>query len=259
MRTTVTSLLVAMGILVSAHSASAVAFTSDDFYCPGLDAVWKFVNPLNDGGYGLVGSATGQAYPTLSLPAGTSHDAWGPGGVNQTVRMMQAAQNVDFKIEVKFNFEPTAGYGDQGIIVEQDANNWLRVDVYNPGTGPKLFVGTTVAGANSTKLNANVPVGSSLALLLERVGDAWTVSRSPDASSWTVATSFAQAFVVSEVGVYAGNPIGALDFTSEVDWFFEQDHPIAPEDPTNTDRCIGITPAHSSTWGDIKALYRDPR
>jgi regulation of enolase protein 1 (concanavalin A-like superfamily) len=259
MKISVTGLLIAFVISMAAQSSSAQPFTSDDFNCPDLDAVWNFVNPLSDGSWGLMGSATGNAYLLLSVPAGTAHDAWGTGGVNQAVRIMQAANNVDFKIEVSFNFEPTDGYNDQGIIVEQDSDNWLRADVYDPGSGLKLFVGTTVAGVNSTKLNANISAGTGLFLLVERVGDTWTVSHSADGTSWTLGTTFTQSYVVGEVGVYAANPITALAFTSEVDWFFEQDNPIDPEDPLNTDRCDGTVPSRPSTWGNIKALYSDGR
>jgi regulation of enolase protein 1 (concanavalin A-like superfamily) len=259
MKITVTSLLIALAISITVHSSTAQPFASDDFNCPDLDAVWTFVNPLSDGFWALTGSATGQAYLTLGVPAGTTHDAWGTGGVNEAVRMMQAANNEDFKIEVKFNFEPTAGYNDQGIIVEQDPSNWLRVDVYNPGSGLKLFAGTTVAGVNSTKLNANITSGAGLYLLLERVGDTWSVSHSNDGISWIPATSFSQPYLVSEVGVYAANPVQGLAFASEVDWFFEQENPIDPEDPPNTDRCDTGVPVNSTTWGAIKATYGDDR
>lgn len=256
MNITRTSLLVGVTLLLMPQVSLAQAFTSDDFNCVDLDPVWTYVDPLNGGTWNLVGSATGEACLNLILPAGNAHDAWGAGGVNQSIRMMQPASNVDSKIEVRFKTEPSGGFNDQGILVEQDATNWLRADVYNPGTGLKLFVGKTVAGVNTSLLNADIPAGSGAYLLVERSGDTWSVSHSPDGTNWTLGQTFNQAYAVSQVGVYAANPVDGLAWTSEVDWFFEQDNPVDPEDPLNTDRCIGPTQTETSTWGKVKATYR---
>jgi regulation of enolase protein 1 (concanavalin A-like superfamily) len=164
------------------------------------------------------------------MPAGTAHNAWGAGGVNETIRAMQAAPDSDFQLEVKWNTEPAGGYNDQGILVEQDDGNWLRFDVYHNNSSLRLFVGKTIGGANTALLNANIPSGSAFYLRVERNGDTWTTWSSGDGVSWDLRNSFVQSLAVTRVGVYAGNPIDALSFTSEVDYFFNSALPIANED-----------------------------
>ncbi len=255
MKTAITGTLILLLSTLCISTSLAQPFLSDDFNCAELNSVWNFVNPLSDGGWALVGAGSGDAHLSLTLPPGTTHDAWGPGGVNQAVRMMQAADDVDFKIEVKFNTEPAAGFNDQGIVVEQDSDNWIRFDVYSPASGPKVFVGRTVGGTNSSLLNSAIASGSAQYLLLERSGDTWTASISADGVSYTVATSFSLPLAITEVGVYAANPVDGLAWTSEVDWFFEQDNPLSPEDPVNDDSCDHAIGTETSTWGSVKARF----
>jgi regulation of enolase protein 1 (concanavalin A-like superfamily) len=204
---------------------------SDDFNRCDLDtSLWGFVNPLGDGWYDVVGGGSGDAHLSLSLPVGTPHDAWGGGGVNEAVRVMQPVLDTDFEVEVKFNAEPTDGYNDQGLVIEEDASNWLRFDVYHSGSALKIFIGSTVGGGNTTHLNANIAAGTASFLRIGRVGDVWNFWHSGDGSSWTATGSIARALNVNSVGVYAGNPIGALAFTAEADYFFNVNEPIIPED-----------------------------
>jgi regulation of enolase protein 1 (concanavalin A-like superfamily) len=237
---------------------------SDDFNRCELDtSLWNFVNPLDDGWVDVVGGGSGDAHLALSLPAGTPHDAWGSGGVNEAVRVMQPVLDTDFEAEVKFNTEPTDGYNDQGFIIEEDENNWLRFDVYHSGSSLKIFIGTTIGGGNTTHLNANIPSGTASYLRVERIGDVWNFWHSGDGSSWTTTATIVRALSVSSVGVYAGNPIGALAFTAEADYFFNANEPIVPEDGVlNTvlvaiegDGSVSVTPSQPAyNCGDIVEL-----
>ena len=131
----------------------------------------------------MVGAGTGDAHIALSVPEGTARDAWG--SVNESVRVMQAASDVDFQLEAKFNADPTDGYNDQGIIVEQDASNWLRFDVYDVDTnaGEKLFVGKMVGGATTIIINANIADGAANYLRVTRSGNDWELHYSADGST----------------------------------------------------------------------------
>ena len=198
-----------------------------------LDPRWTFINPLSVGSYALVGAGSGDAHLSLSVPAGTAHNAY---HVNEGVRVMQSAENVDFELEVKFNTEPDDGYNDQGIIIEQDAGNWLRFDVYDASdtvAGDTLYVGNTVGGTTVAVPfgGAGISDGAAMYLRVARSGDLWTFTYSGGGSVWTTATTLIQALTVTAVGVYAGNPVEALPFTSEVDYFFNTANPIDPEDP----------------------------
>jgi regulation of enolase protein 1 (concanavalin A-like superfamily) len=204
--------------------------TSDDFNRCDLDSMWTFHNPLDDGAFALIGTGDGDARLELSLPAGTPHNVWGPGGLNETVRILQETSDIDIRIDVKWKSEPTDGYNDQGIIVEQDSDNWLRFDVFHDGSSLFLFVGKTIAGGNTTLLSAAVPDGSTLHLRVNRQATSWTTSTSADGMIWQQRHDFQQPLSVRRLGVYAGNPVEALAAASEIDYFLVAADPFAEED-----------------------------
>ena len=213
-----------------------VPFESDDFNAATLDPRWTFIDPLSAtaaASYTLVGAGGGDAHIAITVPAGTPRDAWGPGGVNQTARIMQDAADVDFVLEVKFNTDPADGYNDQGIIIEQDADNFLRFDVYDAGpvgTGTeKLFVGSRIGGSNATVTSPTIADGAAMFLRVTRTGDLWELHYSADGTTWELGSSFTQALSVTSVGVFAGNPVDGLEYTAEIDYFFDAVNPIIPE------------------------------
>lgn len=165
------------------------------------------------------------------MPAGTNHDVWTQG--NRSVRMMQAALNEDFEIEAKFESQPTQRYQLQGLLVEQDVDNFLRVDLYNDGSNLRLFAARFVGGVPTALINQTISASSTLYLRLTRVGDQWTPQYSSDGVSWTSGGSFSHALSVSAVGVFAGNAGGNPAYTAVVDYFFNTAKPIEPEDGSN--------------------------
>lgn len=205
-------------------------FLSDDFNCGHDPAQWNFVNPLGDGTYALVGAGTGDAHLALTLPAGSPHNAWGGGGVNESARFMQDATNQDFDVVVKWNTEPAGGFNDQGIIVEADEDNWLRFDVFHTGSVLRAFIGKTASGSNTTVVSTNITVGSAGYTRVIRSGNTYDFEISADGSTWNLVGSVAQTMVVTKVGIFAANPLDALAWTAEADFFIEQDDPIVPED-----------------------------
>lgn len=242
-------------ILALLVTAPAVAQpTSDDFHCPLLKSYWILLDPSGEGSDALVGSGTAEAYLTLSFPAGTPHDAWGAGGANESIRITQPCVDADLEIDVKWLSEPTGGFNDQGILIEQDGMNWLRFDVYHNNSSLKLFIGKTVAGVNTSILNANITAGSASHVRVTRSGDTWTTSTSPDGVTWQAQNNFVQAMSVVRAGVYAANPVEGLAWTSEVDYFLNTASPFVEEDPENTDDCF-VVPTESTSWGRIKSRY----
>ncbi len=230
---------------------------SDDFNRPQLDpTLWTFEDPTSGGSFALQGTGSGDAELLLSLEAGTAHDAWGSGGLNESVRVLQSAPDQDFELEVKWGSEPSDGFNDQGILVEQSADTWLRFDVFHDGSNLKLFVGRTIAGSNDAVLNKVIPVGSASFLRVRRSGDTFTTWTSGDGVVWVEQHSFSQAFVVARVGVYAANPIAGLGFSSEVDYFFNTALPIASED-ANTIRVEVIGQGQVELAPDLLAYALD--
>ena len=148
---------------------------------------------------------------------------------------MQPAADEDFEIEVKFESEPTQGYQSQGLLVEQDASNYVRFDVYSDGSSLRVFAATFANGAPTIRVNSPIPSGPTTYLRLGRSGNQWTARYSYDGVSWTTAASFSHALTVWSVGVFSGNFTPNPAYTAVVDYFFETSAPINPEDGPTCD------------------------
>ncbi|NLI80094.1 MAG: hypothetical protein GX443_00180 [Deltaproteobacteria bacterium] len=204
---------------------------SDDFNTCGLDTgTWTFVNPLGDGTFALSGGGTSDARLSLSVPAGRSHDPW---VTNPTARMMQAVEDLDFEMEVKFESVPTQKYQIQGIMAEQDAQNWVRFDFYHDGTKLNVFAAATINGAPKAYINKAFTPATPLYMRVKRQGDQWTQWTSTNGVDWTQSGTFMQAINVTAVGPFVGNHgVGTAvpAFTAVFDYFFNVNAPIVPED-----------------------------
>ncbi|UWQ48125.1 cadherin-like domain-containing protein [Leisingera aquaemixtae] len=208
-------------------------FSSDDFSGGALDpAVWSVEGPA--GVAAGVGVNATDAYLELVTPDG-NYDAW---KTNNSARAMQAIADEDFQVEARFLTTPTDRFQLQGILVEQDAGNWVRFDTYSDGNVLRVFAGVTVNGASSSRVNAVIPAGEAQYLRVDRAGDVWTYEYSADGISWTTAVSFTHALTASSAGVFAGNTAQAAGYTAQVDYFEVAGDPIADEDgsitPVNT-------------------------
>ena len=62
-----------------------------------------------------------------------AHDLWTD--VDEVPRLLQATPNDDFEVEVKFDSPVTTRYQMQGLFVQQDAKNLLRIELHNDGGG----------------------------------------------------------------------------------------------------------------------------
>src|SRR3989339_1970599 len=104
-----------------------ISIKSDDFNSCSLNNIWTFIDPVGDGSYSINGTNL-----LISVPSGTNHDVWTAG--NKAPRIMQNINNTDFEIEAKFESTLTIRNQLQGIIIEQDINNFMRIDYYTDGT-----------------------------------------------------------------------------------------------------------------------------
>ncbi len=217
---------------IEASAQSAPAFPSDDFNRTTLGAPWSVTDPAGDGTVAMTGAGSGDARLELSVPGGAAHEPW---NANGALRAMRPAANTDFTAEAKFQSVPTQRYQLQGILVQQDADDWLRFEIHHDGTGVRAFAGVTTNGVSTKKLNKPAATGSALYLRVARAGTTWTLSTSGNGTTWTTAGSFTQASTVSSVGVYGGNAGSpAPAYTALVDYLFETSAPISPEDGSGT-------------------------
>ncbi len=201
---------------------------SDDFSGGSLSSIWSLEGP-DAGATAHLAASGAESYLEIVVPGG-DHDAYG--AVNKSARVMQAATNEDFGAEVKFLSTPTQNIQNQGILVQQDATNWLRFDNYYSNGNYYLYGAVTLNGVSTTKFNTIVPAGSASYLRVERVGDLWTFKYSADGTNWHTASSYTHALTVTEIGPFAG-PTAAGGYTAQVDYFFNTAAPIVPEDAPN--------------------------
>lgn len=205
---------------------------SDDFSSQTLNtALWTFVDPVGDCSFSLTGVGTVDAWANIDLPADSEHQLYTTG--LKAPHLVQDVNDVNFEVEVKFESPVTEQYQEQGIIVKRDTDGFMRFEFYSDGSDTilyaKAFELPGVTGPQSQILSEGTPSY----MRLKRTGDTWTLSYSYDGSNWTVGTSFDYDIVVNQVGFYGGNALGTDSpvHTAQVDYFFNTDSPVTPEDP----------------------------
>jgi regulation of enolase protein 1 (concanavalin A-like superfamily) len=212
-------------------SVSPVGLTSDDFSVPNLrNDLWTLVDPLAGATVVIEGAGSGDSRLSLSIEGGQSHDPW---NVNNTARLMQSVPDEDFHIEIKFDSTLTKRYQEQGLLVEQDDNNWLRFDFYSDGVDTHVFSAVKNAGEMSTKINSIISNSSQYYLRVMRTGDVWTQSYSYDGVNWVQAGKYSQVLTVNSVGPFVGNYDSANNapaHTAVIDYIFNVQSPVTPED-----------------------------
>ncbi|MEK9137388.1 MAG: immunoglobulin domain-containing protein, partial [Bacteroidota bacterium] len=242
---------------LTVNPAPSSGIVSDDFSAAALNtSLWTFTNPGTPSTLSLVGTGTSDALLSIAVPGGSAHDVWT--GSNNAPRIMQPANNTDLEIEVKFQSTMSAAFQMQGVIVQQDANNFLRFDFYHDGTSTHIFAASFVGGTATARNDAVITGGNPLWLRVKRQGNQWTESYSTDGTNFTAAVSFNHTLTVSSVGPFIGNVGGTPPaFTGLVDYFFNTASPIVPEDglvaptitthPANQTVTVGQTATFSVT------------
>ncbi len=216
--------------LVTATFAPSVDLVSDDFNRCALGAApWTFTNPLGDANLTFNGT-----HATISIPGGVNHNLWS--GIYNAPRLMQPSPSGNFEIEAKFNATLTTTEHAHGILIEQDADNFLRFDFRWVGLKSRIAVTRIHAGAlnNPNAVTANELPDQPRYMRVRRVGTQWTQLYSYDGVNWIFNRQFNMpaGFVVNNVGVFVANTGGAAApaHTAGVDYFFTNVDPIIPQD-----------------------------
>jgi hypothetical protein len=202
----------------------------DNFNSSSLNTgLWAAVDPVGNGSYSMPGSQL-----RLSVPGGSNHDPTF-GGVNNSVRVVQAVGSVDFGVEVKFDSVPTQQYQFQGLLVEQDTSNYLRFQMGSTGSALVINASKIVSRAETTAVGGVVPVPngtSSFWIRVQKSGNNWIYSWSTNGSTYSTVGTFTQAMTVSRIGPFVGNynPNAAVapGFSALVDYFANMASPLAP-------------------------------
>ncbi|MFQ1701372.1 cadherin-like domain-containing protein [Loktanella agnita] len=197
---------------------------SDDFDDADLDPLWSALGA----GVDAVMMATSASEAWLSLTANGVQDIWGS---NNASRIMQDSLDSDLVLETRFLSDPTERYEMQGLLVEQDADTWLRFDIFSDGDEVYAFAASTVNGVSTERIRVEISGGTAPYLRVTRTDDQWTLLHSVDGQNWTTAGSFIQSIAVAEVGVFAGNAGDSTSYTAQIDYFETSLAPLRAEDP----------------------------
>lgn len=200
--------------------------TSDDFNnCTVDSSRWTFVNPRGDAEV----TANGEQLQ-LFVPSGSSHDLWVNG--KGAPRFMQAANDVDFQVEVKFESPLKKRIQMQGLLVEQDEDDFLRVNLQHDGVATRIVAATFMTGTPTITVNEVVSVTAPVYLRLLRLGDSWSIAYSSDGLSWITngLLTFEHQLAVTKAGFFFGNAARNPAHTGIIDYFFNTASPITPED-----------------------------
>lgn len=200
---------------------------SDDFNTCQLDtSVWQ--PTLSGVSYFMNGEQI-----ELNVPAGSSHDWDSPGG---PPRLMQSSGNDDFGVEVKFAAAVTEVGQTQGILLQEDADTYARFAFEKTlMKGVLLYARFMDDGVQVKAVSTELGLSESPAYMrVTRAGSTWRWYYSADGVTWTVVKgSHIVDMSVVEAGFFAGNSGSAGTqpaFATAVDYFFNMDAPIDPED-----------------------------
>ena len=213
---------------------------SDDFSGCALNSQrWTFINPVGDATVEMTGSQV-----QINVPEGAGHDIW-TGGVNAP-RIMQYAQNGDFEFDVKFESAMSKKNQAQGLLIQGDAQNFLRYNFLHDGDTYRIQAYTFLLGQPTERINQAITIAPPMYLRAKRVGNVWNLYYSGNGTSWTFAAGFQYDLVVSSYGPYVGNSSKNPAMVGQIDYFFNTKSPINPED---TDRKLNIAtqPANGGT------------
>ena len=153
--------------------------------------------------------------------------------MNTLPRITQLVEDTDFEIEAKFESLFTQGFQSQGILIEQDDLNVLRIEFHRVNADFKVFAASIFGGSYRIRVMKKITATQPMYLRVRRDGNLWRVFYSYDDTTWITATTFTQMMTVTRIGVYAGNSADT-PHTAVVDYFFNTASPIIPEDPENT-------------------------
>jgi len=217
-------------------SAAARAGLSDEFDGTSLDAKWSWYNP--PASYDVGATTAG----SLHMVANRNTNF---GGSSDSGVLLYQNTSGNFSIETKMASDPGANFEKAGIMVRNNASNWVGL-FYQAQTGKQVELTTKVAGVASDNLKA--VTASPVYLRLERDGQTFTSYHSTDGFGWIFGWSVSVALddAVS-IGLIIADGNANADFAADFDFFRvgPPNHAPTITDPftpvsVNEDERIGI-------------------
>ncbi len=213
---------------------SPTQFTSDDFREANLNlGIWRLDDPEGEAQLRLEGSGSTDAQLVLAVPDGVEYLAW---DTNGAARVTQAIPDQDLVLEACFENGLSASGTGNGLLFEEDDENYLRFDfAFNSGkvqVFAAYFQGGALGESYLDLLQWGAwPEGQPLWMRVERSGDLWTQRWSQDGAGWIDGAVFTYSLAARRAGVQvitAGEDSNA--HTARVDYVFDVAAPLSPED-----------------------------
>jgi regulation of enolase protein 1 (concanavalin A-like superfamily) len=144
---------------------------------------------------------------------------------------MQPVNDADFDVTVKFDSALTQRIQQQGVLVQADTENLIRMEFHFDGANTKLFAATLVGGVPTTRVSSPINLAvPPYYLRVTRFDDEWSLAYSSDGVSWTSGGSFEHSLGVTSVGVFSANGWGPVEHTATVDYLINNRGPIPAAD-----------------------------
>lgn len=172
----------------------------DDFNSLDL-GVWTVRDALG----GSTVQATGGNL-SVGIASGTEHQNFN--AAKNGVGIMRTIANTDF-VAICQVTAPTTQIQVIGFIFEQDANDWMRFDLYFNTAALRGFAGHNNNNNTTTsQFNNTVTAGSNF-IRVTRTGTTFDFATSTDGVTFTSRANFTRSITLSLLGLYAGNASGA--------------------------------------------------
>ncbi len=192
---------------------------SDDFSSPTIDPMWTvsdfYENTADAVTFGVTGSSL-----LFDIPEGVSHDMWE--GRDFAPRIMQPIGDDDLDIVAGFLSSPRERFQGQGLLFQQDADNWIRFSGEHDGNRAKVVAYQMVDGVASTVIRKNLPGVVPRYLRAVRSGDTWSFQRSYNGSRWFSLNDVTVPINLTQVGVVVNthsNDSTSPAYIAELDYF----------------------------------------
>lgn len=248
---------------------------SDDFNrCDYADTsiLWQWIHPTDTSTLSLNGTHATMRMSTKKTNKDGNHQA-------SVQRLMQPSADIDMDLVVKFDAVAIAQGQEQGIFVEQDANNYLRFAFYVTHSNMRISATANAGKAVYLLYDEAVDVSPAAVSLLPefylrliRKGEQWRPAYTEDGVNWQYGLPFTHHLTVTAVGPFVGmgadvssNPIDVqsdtdpidseLEISAMIDYFFNSTFPIVPEDGKRIGPTATAIGEGTVTYSPTKALY----
>ncbi|MEM6674133.1 MAG: DUF1349 domain-containing protein, partial [Planctomycetota bacterium] len=208
---------------------AASSFLSDSFNgCGPLSSLWTVNDPLADSTIALVAGGSENAGLQIDVAGGTPHVPWGT--FNAPHVTQPCADDPTLSVTAKLLTLPVAKFQMQGIVIEEDAGNWLRCEFYSTGSKLICFMASTEGGSSNSVFQRTVTLSAPAYLRVDRNGDDWTQLYSDNGTDWITLGTYARPMSVARVGVFAANAGASPAYSALFDYIESDLDPLFVED-----------------------------